>query len=453
MIALKFLPSESVHDLVKKLVCDPSNRDCMYRLCKKCQDKSPVFNSAENSSETIVYHQWVTEEIDRPGAKGTMYHVKVTIKKLFASNCQSFQKEFQDQIPNYLKHIYDTAYQHRFLANLRKNLRKNEVLFVMDFSQNYLCKYASEVQSVHFGASKRQIALHTGAFFLKNAKNESECVSFCTASDNLNHDAPAVWAHMQPILRLIRQKVPKVDTIHFQSDGPTTQYRNKSNFFLFRHFCKKLKLKFASYNFTAAGHGKSCADGTGGTVKCLCNRAVLNGADVISVQDILNAVRANESKIEIFEVSSEEIEKMGKILPKEIAPIPGTMKIYQLFWSKTKEDLLFANTLSCAECILSTPCKHYALFKNGVNLIPKPKTQNQEKKTKESAKPAVSSQKIGKKKNAGSKKRTFRTRSQLDFQQSHFRDLREKPLLQKMKQKLRRKNTTAELRRRRACLR
>ena len=66
--------------------------------------------------------------------------------------------------------------------------------------------------------------------------------------------------------------------MHFQSDGPSTQYRNKTNFFLFAYHCNLLQLHHASWNFSTAGHGKSFADGTGGTVKVLCDRAVAYGA-------------------------------------------------------------------------------------------------------------------------------------------------------------------------------
>lgn len=32
----------------------------------------------------------------------------------------------------------------------------------VDFSENYICKYASKIQTVHFGASHEHTMLHTG---------------------------------------------------------------------------------------------------------------------------------------------------------------------------------------------------------------------------------------------------------------------------------------------------
>ena len=105
---------------------------------------------------------------------------------------------------------------------------------------------------------------------------------------------------MQPVLKLVQKTVPDLKAVHFQSDGPTTQYRNKTNFFLFRSHCEKLELESATYNFTTPGHGKSIGDGSGGSVKFLCNRAVLHGKDVIADEDVVSVLSENNSEIKIF---------------------------------------------------------------------------------------------------------------------------------------------------------
>ena len=46
-------------------------------------------------------------------------------------------------------------------------------MIVIDFSENYYCKYSAEIQSVHFGASKKQISLHTGVFFYFDSDSET----------------------------------------------------------------------------------------------------------------------------------------------------------------------------------------------------------------------------------------------------------------------------------------
>lgn len=73
------------------------------------------------------------------------------VKELLMSELQLFKK-----------HVFFMRHQARCLKELRDNLKINELLFHVDFSQNYVAKLATEIQSMHFGASKKQISLHTG---------------------------------------------------------------------------------------------------------------------------------------------------------------------------------------------------------------------------------------------------------------------------------------------------
>lgn len=68
-------------------------------------------------------------------------------------------KKFNEKIPKFLIHAYRTSHQFKILGKLKNNLQKNGALLVVDFSQNYNCKYDKEIQSVHFGASKKKISL------------------------------------------------------------------------------------------------------------------------------------------------------------------------------------------------------------------------------------------------------------------------------------------------------
>lgn len=108
-------------------------------------------------------------------------------------------------------------------------MRQNECLLHIDFAENYMGKMYKEIQSVNFGASQIQITLHTGCYFIGG--NEKP-VPFCGVSDSLQYDPSTVWAYLRPVLEEIRTDHPAVDTVLFFSDGPTTQYLQKMNFYL-----------------------------------------------------------------------------------------------------------------------------------------------------------------------------------------------------------------------------
>ena len=59
-----------------------------------------------------------------------------------------------------------------------------------------------------------------------------------------HHGPAAVWCHLRPILGVIRTEHPTVKKIHYFSDGPTSQYKQKGNFLLFANI--PLKFGFSS---------------------------------------------------------------------------------------------------------------------------------------------------------------------------------------------------------------
>jgi len=125
----------------------------------------------------------------------------------------------------------------------------------VDFSENYALKCNEEIQTMHFGASRQQLSLHTGVFYYK-VGDKVEKKSFGTFSSNLDHGAHAIIAHMDPIFKLMKSVVAHPKRIHFVSDGPTAQYRNRFIFSLLpdallNHF--PTSLDGFVWNYTVAG--------------------------------------------------------------------------------------------------------------------------------------------------------------------------------------------------------
>lgn len=67
-------------------------------------------------------------------------------------------------------------------------------------------------------------------------------------------------------MKIIISKSAKVDTIHYWSDGPSIQLKNKFNFtnLLFHEYDRHAS---ADWNFFATSHGNGENDGVGGDVK------------------------------------------------------------------------------------------------------------------------------------------------------------------------------------------
>lgn len=133
-----------------------------------------------------------------------------------------------------MAHVSKIKHQTATIQNIKKTLKPNEVLIHSDLSENYNCKYGSEIQSAHFGGSKAQLSLHTVIVYYTVLNDSFEVLSksFCTVSEDLRHDSAAVCAHLMPIIEQVKDLVPTLNTVHMLSDSVVNQYRNKTMFHL-----------------------------------------------------------------------------------------------------------------------------------------------------------------------------------------------------------------------------
>lgn len=358
-------------DLLDELCCDIDNVQCAMNSCDKCSKSIiDVLCSSEDQKE-IEYSKWVTQTEDKI-IKGTVKKIKITKKITVQSTRSQLIKVFNDELPTFKKHVFYANHQMNTMQEKRLSLISNELFLQIDFSENYVAKSYEEIQSMHFGASKRQISLHTGvAYYLK--RNNVSHLSFTTVSDNLEHGAHSIWAHLNPILKMIINDNPGLDTIHFFSDGPTSQYRNRFNLYLLLQQTNKYfpTIRFISWNYSESGHGKGAMDGVGGSLKRNADRFVRQGNDITSAKDfvrIFNEVKVSKTKVILIE--DHKIDDLKKELPQKIPSVPNVMNVHQVTYSKNLSmPRIFLRNLSCFECPFGSICEHYPADKSFVDFV------------------------------------------------------------------------------------
>ncbi|KAG6450632.1 hypothetical protein O3G_MSEX006706 [Manduca sexta] len=241
-----------------------------------------------------------------------------------------------------------------------ENLNPSECAILIDFSENYDCKLSEEIQALHFGGSKNSITLHTGMIY-----TSTQCQSFVTLSDSNCHEPHAIWAHLIPIIKLAKQICPILSVIHIFSDGPTSQYRQKKNFFLLNYFTSKLKLALTTWSFSESGHGKGVADGIGGATKRALDRRVYYGHDIVNATDALKNLKACMKSVKPFLINKSDIENIKTLVPNNLKTILGTLQIHQII-SKMPNEILHRK-LSCfcdrGQCACFKPIRHCFLEK------------------------------------------------------------------------------------------
>ena len=189
-------------------------------------------NEFEEGKQIFVF-EWQNRQEQRT-FKGKSQNVQITSKQKVHCTLSTLVEDMNILLKNkYCRHVFNITHQYRELSKLKENISENECILHIDFSENYACKIETEVQGMHFGASRNQVSLHTGVMYIKDLKPSS----FCSISESTRHDPPSIWAHLQPVIDEIKTKFPLVNMLHCISDGPTTQYRSKTNFYLIKHKC------------------------------------------------------------------------------------------------------------------------------------------------------------------------------------------------------------------------
>uniref|UniRef100_A0A2A4JBN8 Uncharacterized protein n=1 Tax=Heliothis virescens TaxID=7102 RepID=A0A2A4JBN8_HELVI len=181
-------------------------------------------------------------------------------------------------------------------------------------------------------------------------------------SSNLSHNVGAIWAHLKPILESLPSSI---ENIHFLSDGPVTQYRNK--YIMFYVLACKLQdmipniLKY-SWNYHEAGHGKGAPDGVGATCKRTADQVIATGGDITNLKDFATVVRERCPGIKVDVIEGCEIEQMNTFInekPSEIVAFKGTLLVHQVTGTAYCPNNLTLKSLSC----FCSPdgCDHYKL--------------------------------------------------------------------------------------------
>lgn len=348
------LNTGNLEEIVKETVCDIHQEECMFNNCSKCKGKRMELNR-NIESEDIQWHEWKTKTEKRniKDGKGLKEkEVSFTVKEQISGTISELSEKFEDQIVRYKKHQFIYRWQYGYLRKRKEDLKENECVIQIDWSENYECKLPEEVQGMHFGASKKQLSLHTGVFYI-GGKHKT----FCTVSDNLHHGPGGIWAHLEPILSDIKRNNPKINSVEFFSDGPTSQYRQKYNFFMFVSETYRLGFEKAEWNFFEAGHGKGVPDAVGGSIKRKADQKVKYGASIVSAKSFIDTVKDSETKL--LEIQDHEIEctrnKLKTVNPK---PLPGTLKLHQIK-SFNPGSLCFRD-LSCV-CNAPNECQGHKL--------------------------------------------------------------------------------------------
>jgi hypothetical protein len=239
----------------------------------------------------------------------------------------------------------------------------------MDLAENYACKSIDEIQSAYW--NQVSVTLHPIVAYFRNAEDTKTLhKSFVVVSDEMSHSANTVNAIIENIMPEIKSLVPNLDFLHYWTDGPTSQYRNKQIFYTVANH-KDLYGISARWNYFEVGHGKGPRDGLGGTTKRLADEAVRSGK--VSIQDAGDFFKwASQSQMKgvtfLFVSSADCLRMVEHLKTRDIKPVKGTFKLHAV--AGDGDSVIYIRDVSCycvvcieggicadwrKECVLKSP--------------------------------------------------------------------------------------------------
>ncbi|KAL7383091.1 hypothetical protein ABVT39_004718 [Epinephelus coioides] len=130
---------------------------------------------------------------------------------------------------------------------------------------------------------------------------------------------------LSPVLSHLKEQNPSATTLRVISDGPTTQYRSKKNFYLLSTMPFRFGFSRVTWNFLEAGHGKGPADGVGAAIKRNADAIVARGIDVPSGEVLFDVLSMSNQRSS----SSMSLKKTFQ----------QRMPCYQINWKELMEQL------------------------------------------------------------------------------------------------------------------
>lgn len=334
----KLNPESNHKDQMKLLMCAEPNEKCHMLECDSCPpledcvEKFIAFFD-QNGVENIEYKSWL--------------HTDRTTLSMSNDSVEDFCSKYASKLNDLLKHDFISKKQSNYYENAKKNLKDDEVIVHLDFSENFSHLSQESVQSEYY--AQTQTTIHPiMVYYKKDGKLEHK--SYVVISDVLEHDSKFVRSMQLKIVPIIQALVPNVKKIHFWSDGAGSQYKNKFNFYYLSQYKEKFNIH-VEWNFFATAHGKGVVDGIGAIIKRFLRNAIIKG------QVINNAKEAYQVLLKYYKnqltksdtshttepvfLSKAEISKIRLPNNQNLSSIEGTRSFHTVISSSEHRTLIF----------------------------------------------------------------------------------------------------------------
>lgn len=187
---------ENYSELIEKLVCSRDNRDCMLRHCSNCPSsdnvKSFIMEKFEewDPNDDVTYSSWISTD------RTQQVQFTVTLEEYLEILIEGLEK--------LIPHSFITKSQARYLKEIKSNMKVDEAIVLIDFSENYSFVLQNEAQGYHW--TSNSCSLHPVVIYTRHDNNEDLIVSnLCIVSDDLEHDVAFVHETQKVVAEYLKK--------------------------------------------------------------------------------------------------------------------------------------------------------------------------------------------------------------------------------------------------------
>jgi hypothetical protein len=296
--------------------------------------------------EDVHYKEWQKVDIT--------YQNK-TIKKMRLADVEETKQEFKEKFikesKEFRQHVKRATAQYVEINNLKQNLQPmSEVTIQMDYSENYVCSYQDEPAQIYY--DRNQVTIHPMIVHYRDDAGTLQHITFVGISEERSHSASTTFAFIEKMIPKVQQELPNLTYVHFISDSPASQYRNKSIVKLLLNFPVFFPGLTASWEYLEAGHGKGPCDGIGGSVKKSADIYVKKGGIIGNSTDFCTWAQENLGHMNSVSVTPDEVQNSERKL-KNPSALKGLSLVHTL---RPYEKVLWMRETSCyKDCCISVP--------------------------------------------------------------------------------------------------
>ncbi|CAC5404494.1 unnamed protein product [Mytilus coruscus] len=277
----------------------------------------------EKCTEEVKYFNWKRVQ---DGEKLRWKEVEEKVSKTAFNDL--FNKELE--LTAFRGHVQIVQTQYIEMRRLRENLKDGNIMIWMDFAENYNCSAVEEIQSAYWNTA--MVSLHTMVVYFPEGHTK-KLQSMVAVSDLVQHNATTVFTILKKTIPIVKEEYPEFTTVHYLTDSPTSQYRNRYVFQILANHEADFGIK-GRWNNLEAGHGKDPCDGLGASVKRTADQAVKQGKCSIQGASDFYAwgmhCEESGSKVKyIFYDQNDYDSASAELLGRpQTNSIPGTMKLH-----------------------------------------------------------------------------------------------------------------------------